>query len=140
MMPEESTTPDLVEGVRQLIEAANRRDFDAMMSGYAPDAVLKLTGMGTSFDGLAAIRAFWEDWFEAYEEIGGETEEILDLGNGVTFAVVLQKGRPVGSGGWVQMRAGSIGVWAQGVLVRHMLYTDIDEARAAAERLAESRG
>jgi hypothetical protein len=30
-------------------------------------------------------------------------------------------------------------VWVEGVLVRHMLYTDIDEARAAAEQLAESR-
>jgi ketosteroid isomerase-like protein len=139
-MPEESTTPDLVELTRRLVEAGSRRHYDAFMSLYGPDAVLKLTGLGTSFEGLAAIRGFWEDWSGAYEEVAVETEEILDLGNGVTFAVVLQKGRPVGSGGWVQMRAGSIGVWAQGVLVRHMLYTDIDEARAAAERLAESRG
>jgi hypothetical protein len=31
-MPEESTTPDLVERVGRLFEAANRRDFDAVMS------------------------------------------------------------------------------------------------------------
>jgi hypothetical protein len=31
-------------------------------------------------------------------------------------------------------------VWAQGVIERHTVYSDIDEAHAAAERLAESRG
>jgi hypothetical protein len=30
--------------------------------------------------------------------------------------------------------------WAQGKVVRQMTYTDIDEARAAAERLAAERG
>jgi ketosteroid isomerase-like protein len=139
-MPEESTTPDLVELTRRLVEAGSRRDYDAFMSLYGPDAVLKLTGLGTSFEGLVAIRGFWEDWSGAYEEVAVETEEILDLGNGVTFAVVLQEARPVGSSGRVQMRAASIGVWAEGVLVRQTLYTDIDQARAAAERLTESRG
>jgi ketosteroid isomerase-like protein len=85
-MAEESATPDLVELTRRAFNAATSGDLDAMMSVYAPDAVLKLTGMGTSFEGLAAIRTFWEDWFGAHEEIGGEAEEILDLGNGVTFA------------------------------------------------------
>jgi len=40
VVPEESTTPDLVELVRRLDEAANRLDFDAAMSFYAPDAVV----------------------------------------------------------------------------------------------------
>jgi hypothetical protein len=38
------------------------------------------------------------------------------------------------------MRFASVAVFADGVLVRHTLYTDIDEARAAAERLAQERG
>jgi hypothetical protein len=37
------------------------------------------------------------------------------------------------------MRSASVAVFAGGVLVRHTLYTDIDEARAAAERLAQER-
>jgi hypothetical protein len=36
---EESTTPDLVELVRLLNEAFNRRDWDAVERFYAPDAV-----------------------------------------------------------------------------------------------------
>jgi hypothetical protein len=31
-------------------------------------------------------------------------------------------------------------MWVQGVIVRETNYTNIDEARAAAERLAEERG
>jgi hypothetical protein len=38
-MPDESTTPDLVELTRRAIEAAGRRDFDAAMSFYTGDSV-----------------------------------------------------------------------------------------------------
>ena len=38
-MPEESTTPDLVELAGRQLEAANRHDLDAFMSAFAPDAV-----------------------------------------------------------------------------------------------------
>jgi hypothetical protein len=94
-MSEESTTPDLVELARRGFEALNRRDFDAVASSYAPDAVLKLMGMGASFAGVAAIREFFEDFVGTFEEWEIELKEILDLGNGVTFGVYLQQGRPV---------------------------------------------
>src|ERR1700680_2612411 len=98
-MSEESTTPDLVDLGRRFLEAANRRDFDAMLSFFAPDAVWDtLGGLGT-FEGHGAIRAFWEDWYSSYEEAEIEPEEMLDLGNGVTFAVLVQNSRPDGSGG-----------------------------------------
>ena len=91
-MPEESTTPDLVELMRRGFEAANRRDVDAAASFYAPDAVYESVGMGASFEGVAAIREYLGDFVGAYDEFGVEAEEILDLGNGVTFAVVNQEG------------------------------------------------
>ena len=139
-MSEESTTPDLVELTRRFLEAANKRDFDSIASSYAPDALLDSMGMGASFEGTAAIRGFFEDFIGAYEEWQVDAEEILDLGNGVTFIVALQQGRPFGSSGHVQMRFASVGLSTDGAVVRQTLYTDIDAARAAAERLAESRG
>jgi hypothetical protein len=57
----------------------------------------------------------------------------------VGFRVVIQKGRPVGSSGEVQLSYGAVGVWEDGKIVRMTNYRDIDEARAAAERLAEER-
>jgi hypothetical protein len=87
-MSEESTTLGLVELMRRSLEPVNSRDFDAMMSLFAPDAVWDMSpmGMGT-FEGLAAVRGFLEDWIGAYDDYAVEAEEILDLGNGVTFAV-----------------------------------------------------
>ena len=140
-MSEESATPDLVERVRRSIQAANDRDIDLALTFFAADALWDMSpmGMGT-FEGIEAIRGFFEDWIGAYEESAMDAEEIVDLGNGVTFAVLLQKGRLVGSRGEVQLRHASVGEWANGLLTRLTNHGDIDEARAAAERLATSRG
>ena len=138
-MPDESTTPDLVELTRRIFQAFSGDDVDAVLSLYAPDAVLEAMGIGTSLEGEAAIRRFYEDWFGAYEEFEVQLVEALDLGNGVVFDVWLQHARPVDSSGHVQMRGAAVSVWTDGVIARRTLYTDIDEARAAAERLAEER-
>jgi len=76
----------------------------------------------------------------AYEEFEWRSEETLDLGNGVTFGLFRQRGRPIGSSGDVGLRYAAVSVWVEGLIVRTTLYGDIDEARAAAERLAEERG
>jgi ketosteroid isomerase-like protein len=123
-----------------LIEAANRRELDALMSFFATDAVWETLGLGTTFEGVAAIRGFWQDWWAGYEELWLEQEEGLDLGNGVAFVVLIQKGHPVGSIGEVRHRNAVVAVWAGGLVVRFTSYSDIDEARAAAERLAQERG
>jgi ketosteroid isomerase-like protein len=140
-MSEEATTPDLVERWQQAAEAAQRRDFDAVMSVYAPDAVwdASLSGVG-SFDGAAAIRSFLEEWIGAYAEYEYNQEEGQDLGNGVVFVVVRADARPVGSSATVQERWAVTVIWAAGRIVRVIARNDIDEARTAAERLAEERG
>ena len=137
-MPDESTTSDLVELVRRQFEAGNRRDLDAVTSSFAPDAVLDGRALGDHFEGRAAIRSFIEDWFGMYEELEFGLEEVCDLGKGVVFAVVTQNGRPVGSEGHVRQREGWVYVWVGG-LIAQLTISDIDEARAAAERLAQER-
>jgi ketosteroid isomerase-like protein len=139
-MPERSTTPDVVELVRRVAEAANRLDFDAVMSFYAPDAVWEGRASGMTFEGRTAIRGFYEDMAVAYEEFEWRSEKILDFGNGVGFSVVRASGCPVGSTGRVELRAAIVAVWEQGLIVRYVIYSDTDEARAAAERLAQERG
>jgi ketosteroid isomerase-like protein len=137
-MSEESTTLDLVELVRGAVEAANRRDLDAVITSFAPDAVFEGRALGDIFEGRPAIRNFLEDWFGAYEELVVGLEKASDLGNGVVFAVVIQDGRPVGSAGHLRQREGWIFLWERGLIARLSAY-DIDEARAAAERLALER-
>ena len=138
-MPDESTTPDLVELGHRFLEASNRRDFEAMLSFFAPDAVWEGTGLGSTFEGVAAIRGFWQEWFGSDEDWEIKPEEILDLGHGVTFAVARGDARPVGSTGRVRARLVLVSEWVEGMAVRVTVYYDIDEARAAAERLAEER-
>ena len=138
---EESTTPDLVELARRSIEATSERDLDAIMAFYAPDAVWDVSPMGIgTFEGQAAVRSFLEDWFASYEEWELLVEKLQDLGNGVTFAVFIQKGRPVGSSGEVALRYAAVAAWEDGTIVRITNYGDIDTARAAAEHLAAERG
>jgi ketosteroid isomerase-like protein len=140
-MSEEPTTPDLVELTHKSVESGSTGDFDAMLSSFAPDGVWDMSPLGMGvFEGRAAIRGFLEDWQGAYEEFGVETEKVLCACNGVTVAVLTQKARPAGSSGDVQLRYAAVTLWTDGLIVRLTNYADIDEARAAAERLAEERG
>jgi ketosteroid isomerase-like protein len=136
-MSQESTTPDLVELVQGLVSVLDRCDVDTVVSFLAPDAVLE-AAVGR-FEGVAAIRGFLEDWLGNYEEFAVSLEEVRDLGNGVAFAVILQEGRLVGSG-QVQLRNAMVNVCVDGVVAHMITGPDIQEARAAAERLAEGWG
>jgi ketosteroid isomerase-like protein len=138
-MSEESTTPDLVELVRKQLEALDRRDLDGVMNCVVEDTVLDGRMAGDLFEGRAAIRRFLEDWFGFWEELDFELEELSDLGGGVVFAVVIQDGRPVGGDGRLRQREGWVYLWVGGSIAR-LTTSEVDQARAAAERLAEQRG
>jgi ketosteroid isomerase-like protein len=120
--------------------AFSQGDFDAQMSVYASDAVLDMSARGLGvFQGLRAIRGFWEDYYRSFEDLNFELEGARDLGGGVIFAIVRQDARPAGSGARVQTREAWVSVWDGGVFLRGSSYLDIDEARATAERLAKER-
>ena len=141
-MPEEPTTPDLTV-LNQWFTVVRTPDveLEPRMSLFAPDAVWDMSQGGAEvIEGRDAIRGFLEQWLGAYEEYEQEVQEIQDLGNGVAFAVLLQRGRPLGSSGWVEFRDARVLVCADGLIERVNLFVDIDEARVAAERLAEERG
>ena len=138
-MPEGSTTPDLVELVREMWAGVSRRDLDAVGSLFAPDAIWDTMLIDGHLEGVAAMAKFNTDWLGGYEQFEIEAEEVRAIGKGVTFAVVSMSGMPVGSNASVRQRFASVMVWSGGVIVRVKDYTDIDEARAAAERLAEER-
>ena len=140
-MSEESTTPDLVELTSGSFGCQSPR------SGRDDGLLRPGCRVGHVADGARNVRGgggdprLLEDWLGAYEEEHEfEAEETLDLGNGVGFRVLIQKGRPVGSSGEVELRYAAVSVWEDGMIARVTNYTDIDEARAAAERLAEERG
>jgi hypothetical protein len=92
-----------------------------------------------TFEGRAAARGFIQDWVDAHDEFELVAEEVRDLGGGVAFSVFIQRGRPRGATGWVQFRAASVTIVVDGLAERAAMYLDVDQARAAAERLADER-
>jgi ketosteroid isomerase-like protein len=133
-------SPDPAELTRRMMDALNRRDLDAYMGFYATDAVFDLSDVGIgTFEGVAAIRGFFDDWHGSWEDYLIDVDEVLDLGHGVVFTAYREEGRPMGSEGRVEQRRGRVALWVQGRVERVKNYLDIDEARTAAERLAESR-
>jgi len=139
-MTEESTTPDLVELTRQAVEAVNRRDMDALMSRVPPDSVYDTLPAGLMVhEGPAAIGAFIGEWWDAFEELRLTPEEVFDLGHGIVLAVVCQDARPVNSTSPVRRREAYVLEWVGDMIRRTTVYTDTDEARAYAQRLAVER-
>ena len=138
--------PDPEEAVRRIVEALNRRDFDAALSLYTPDVVFELApgGIGVLQGGYAligheAMRKSWEDFIESFHDFEIDNKDHRDLGSGVTFGDLIQRGRPHGSDGFVESRFGVVATWRDGRIARATSYEDVDQARADAERLAEER-
>ena len=137
-MYEQPATPDLVELTRRLVEAFDGGDVDAIIDLGVRDPVLQASAIGLTFEGRQAIRAFLEDWFAAFEDLAFALQEVHDLGGDVVCAVIRQSGRPLGTTGHVQMLEAWVLECEQGLVARTTAYTDLYEARAAAQRLAES--
>ena len=137
-MSEESATPDLAERTRRSFAAANRGDWDGVMGFFAHDAVWEVPGL-QAFEGRDAIRGFFEDWVATYRDANIEVEDLLDLGGGIAFVTATLDGRLAGSTAHMRVRFGATYRWVHELIVHIASYSDIDGARAAAERLAEER-
>jgi ketosteroid isomerase-like protein len=138
-MAEESTTPDLRELALQMADEASRGDLDAYMSHFAHDAVWQ-TRFGTRLEGTTAMRSYYEEFTGSVESYSFEILEFVDLGGGVTFSVSRQGGRLGGSASELNEHVAFAMVVVDGLIEEMATYSDVDEARAAAERLAEERG
>ncbi len=137
-MPEESTTPDLVELTRRTLDFFGDGPIDAVTPFFAPDAVWDLSDAGIGVhEGADAVRRFIEDWTGSFEHFAIEVQEVLDLGHGVVLLAYRDSGRPLGSIRETQQRHAAVIVWEAGKVARQTNYMDIDQARAVAERLAE---
>jgi ketosteroid isomerase-like protein len=75
-----------VEIVRRGYEALNQRDVDQFLSYFAPDTEVDFSeSIGPFSDvyrGHAEVKTFWESFFEAWEEVRWEIDELRDLGGG----------------------------------------------------------
>jgi ketosteroid isomerase-like protein len=143
-MPEESTNPDPVQRTRQRLEETSRGewDLDGFIDRYATDAVLDTAGYGMgTFEGREAIRGFLGEWIGSFDDLTMEADEIVGFGDAVVLTVYRQKGRPRGASNYVRVRSAWLAEFVDDMIARVTVYTEaeIDDARAAAERLAQER-
>ncbi len=139
-MAEESATFDLAELAGRFCDRLERRDYDAALGFFDLNPVWDMSEMGMGvFEGLGPVRGLLEDWNGSYDEWEIELETLLDLGHGVVYAVLMERARPAGSTGRVQLRYAAVIVFAGNLIARANTYPDIDDARAAAELLARER-
>jgi ketosteroid isomerase-like protein len=138
-MAGEPTRSDLVDRTRWWVESGH--ELDAALGLFAPDAVWDAIPLGMSYRGVEQIRRFLTDWVAAYEEYDVRADDVRDLGNGVVLAVSHQTGRlATNPGNRVREVWAFVCVWADGAVTRVIAYPNVEEARAAAERLAEELG
>jgi len=76
---------ETLELVRVFNDALNARDVDGMMRRMTQDCVFENTYPapdGTRFEGQAAVRAFWQDFFQGARDARIEIQEIFAAENG----------------------------------------------------------
>jgi hypothetical protein len=139
-MPDQSPNADVVDLTRAFCMAGG--SVEEEMGFYGPDPVYDVSPMGIGvFRGRAAIRRFLAEWMSSYDGYQEDVQEVIDFGNGIAFAAVRESGRP--TGGAVDTRThstyGFVIVWIDQKIARITAYPDINDARAAAEGLAEQR-
>jgi ketosteroid isomerase-like protein len=141
-MPRDSVTHErsatgVLELTRRVYAALNERQFDAVTAMFGENAVWDVSRWGLGVHaGTEAVRRFMGDWFESLEEYEVQVHELLDLGNGVVYAEVLQIARRTGSRDHLRLRSAPVYEWAGGKVARLTLYPDLNEGRAAAQRAA----
>jgi ketosteroid isomerase-like protein len=82
--------------------AANRRDFDLMLTGWADDIDYR-AAEGALDDhgpihGKAEMRAYVQDWLDTFDQLKVEPLEVIDAGQDQVIAVLRSSGRAKLSG------------------------------------------
>jgi ketosteroid isomerase-like protein len=119
----------LRHGVRLGFEAANRRDFEAVVAFYHPDIevteppeVEKL-GLDPVSRGRAARVHVQQRWHEEWGELRFELDELLDLGDRLVVTARM-KGRGASSGAPVDSDFASVFTLSPGGVIREQMFLD----------------
>jgi ketosteroid isomerase-like protein len=119
-----------VEVVRRLFDAYNRGDYDDAVACLAPDVVYEV-GQEVSASGRDEVRAMWDRWETAWDEIRTVPEEFIDAGDHVVVAVQYT-GRGRGSGIEYHDRLFDVYTLRDGLCVHKLEFRDRSDALEAA--------
>lgn len=122
-----------VEVVRRAL-AAMDRSLDGVAEFWAPDIDWRaiegaLDDIGV-FKGHDAMRRYYGEWYETFESIDAQIEELVDGGEHVV-AILRVAGQMKGSDAKIDMRLGIVYTVKDGLIVRGREYASREEALAA---------
>lgn len=135
-----------VEIVRRAFEATNRREgasfllrfYDPEVELHPQSALGNLVGGGI-YRGHDGVRAFYRHYYEAWERVDYEIEELIDAGEQVV-SVVTNGGRGRGSGISLEWRVPGVWTIKDGKIVRVVFFSSRDEALEAARLSGDDVG
>jgi ketosteroid isomerase-like protein len=121
------------------VVAANFREFKTTRQPtafLAPDWVWDMrTFRGwpdkEQYRGDDEFREFFSKWTEPYDDWDMDAAELVDADDDRVVAVIRQRGRPRGTGSWVELRFGLVCTLAEGLIQRMEAFTTPDEALEA---------
>jgi ketosteroid isomerase-like protein len=130
-----------VEIVRRIFEAAANRDSEAVLALYDPGVQVDVSRapcrdlVGSRFyHGHDGLRSYFREWYEAWETVVWNVEELIDAGERV-ISVETEQGRGRASGAAVEMHMSGIWTIRGGKVVRVEWLEGRDPAEARDEAL-----
>jgi ketosteroid isomerase-like protein len=121
--------------VRAVVDAQRRRDWQAFRRLYDPDIEWEdasgLWGDWGRRRGFEEVREAWVTWFEAFENVDFEIEELIDVGDKVV-AFIRATGRGRESGVVIDQRLPSVWTVRGQRVVRVSGYREPGDALEAA--------
>jgi ketosteroid isomerase-like protein len=125
-----------VEIVRQVVDAANRRDADAFVATLSPDVEwednLFWTEGPRTYRGRAGVREWLNQVLEPWESLHMEAEEITDTSDGRILVGFGLTARGKESGAETQLRFWTVSWIADGKITRRQQFQGRAEALEAA--------
>src|SRR5262245_26286931 len=124
-----------VEMVRRQVAAFNRGDLEGALDGWAPDAIWDHSNSrgfdAGVFRGHAQIRAFWQRFLDAFDEVRQEVVEVLEVEDDLFIVenVAYMRGR---DGIQTQARSAWLVTFRDGEQTSLTLYQTKQEALEAA--------
>lgn len=124
----------------QATSAANRRDFDLLLTGFDPEIDYRVVGGPWGMvapdvlghhHGHAGYREVWREVLEAFEDWTLEPEELIDLGHRL-FSATRMSGHGTGSGVPVSRSSFQVYTFRRGLVVKQEDFGDRGEALEAA--------
>ena len=120
--------------VRQVYEAFNRGDWDAVYRDFAGDAEMTTPSRGLDagmFRGREEGQAYWEDFLGPYEAVTTEPVEFFESGDQL-LVFIRTRARPKGSSAEVEFGTGHLWTIRDRTVVSLRIFPEREKAFEAA--------